>query len=66
MTSSPTDADNGAPTTGAPLTVVAGWHSVLPVPQHPIEAWIDLMEVVEALCPVWPEATAARTGDYRL
>jgi len=66
MTSSPTDADNGAPRTDAPLTVVAGWHSVLPVPTHPIEAWIDLMEVVEALCPVWPERNGAGQGDYRM
>ncbi len=66
MTSSPTDADNGAPPTEAPLTVVAGWHSVLPVPQYPIEAWIDLMEVVEALCPVWPERDGAGQCDYRL
>ena len=66
MTSLPTDADNGAPLTDAPLTGVAGWHSVLPVPQHPIEAWIDLMEVVEALCPVWPERDGAGQGDYRL
>ena len=66
MTSSPTDADAYVALTDAPLTVVAGWHSVLPVPKHPIQAWIDLMEVVEALCPEWPEAAAANAGDYRL
>lgn len=30
--------------------------------------WVDLMEVVEMLCPVWPEPdpTAERGWDYRL
>lgn len=26
-----------------------------PADQDPIQAWIELMEVVEALCPTWPE-----------
>jgi len=66
MTSSPTAAEDDLARADAPLTVVAGWHSVLPVPKHPIQAWIDLMEVVEALCPEWPESAAANAGDYRL
>ena len=66
MTSSPPAADDDAPVTDAPLTVVAGWHSVLPVPQTPIKAWIDLMGVVEEMCPVWPERNGEGQGDYRL
>lgn len=32
----------------------------------PLDAWIDLMEAVEALCPRWPERPMAVSGDYRL
>lgn len=35
-------------------------------PEDPIVAWLDLMEVVEALCPVWPERCVGRGGQYRL
>jgi len=35
-------------------------------PQDPIAAWLDLMEVVEALCPVWPAREVMMNGDYRL
>jgi hypothetical protein len=28
--------------------------------------WVELMEVVEALCSVWPAAPTGRHGDYRL
>lgn len=28
--------------------------------------WIDLMEVIEALCPVWPEHQTTRPGIFRL
>ena len=28
--------------------------------------WVELMEVVEALCPVWPSATNESVGSYRL
>lgn len=64
MISSP--ADDAAAPQDPPLTVVAGWQSVLPEPAHPIEAWIDLMEVVEALCPEWPERVHSERRDYRL
>lgn len=67
MNSSNPHADGYAAVPASPLTVVAGWESVLPVPERPIDAWIDLMEVVEALCPVWPEAVAGNSSrDYRL
>jgi len=35
-------------------------------PQDPIAAWLDLMEVVEALCPEWPAREVMMNGDYRL
>jgi hypothetical protein len=28
--------------------------------------WVELMEVVEALCPVWPQAVVERNGGYVL
>jgi hypothetical protein len=28
--------------------------------------WLELMEVVEALCPVWPAAPSEKRGGYRL
>ena len=64
MSSSPDDAPRAVET--PPLTVVAGWDSVLPVPQDPIGAWLDLMEVVEALCPQWPAQAATRAREFRL
>ncbi len=36
------------------------------VPQDPILAWLELMEVVEALCPQWPPRYIAVGGQYRL
>lgn len=67
MTSSTTDANDDASVTDALLTIVSAWQSVLPVPQHPIQAWIDLMDVVEALCPERPERVLSMgAGDYRL
>lgn len=28
--------------------------------------WVDLMEAVEALCPVWPSVPQRGRGEYRL
>lgn len=28
--------------------------------------WLDLMEVVEALCPRWPERPAEKYGEFKL
>ncbi|NYE27779.1 hypothetical protein HDE78_000725 [Rhodanobacter sp. K2T2] len=28
--------------------------------------WVELMEAVEALCPVWPAAPMGERGGYRL
>jgi hypothetical protein len=65
MTSAP-DAEVDAGIDSQPLTAVAGWTSVLPVPRHPIAAWLDLMDVVEALCPEWPPAEPTVGASYRL
>lgn len=38
-----------------PLLVAEGGVGYVPPPQpDPIAAWVELMEVVEALCPRWP------------
>lgn len=34
--------------------------------QDPIAAWLDLMEVVEALCPQWPQRSARALREFRL
>lgn len=34
--------------------------------RDPITAWIELMEVVEMLCPHWPERPLVIGKDYRL
>lgn len=31
-----------------------------------IDAWMDLMEAVEALCPRWPDRELVVDRDYRL
>lgn len=35
-------------------------------PQDPIAAWLDLMDVVEALCPQWPQRSARAWREFRL
>lgn len=35
-------------------------------PQDPIAAWLDLMEVVEALCPEWPQRSSRAWLEFRL
>lgn len=35
-------------------------------PQDSIEAWLSLMEVVEALCPEWPPREIVASGVFRL
>jgi hypothetical protein len=38
-----------------------------PVPAHSdLSDWIELMDAIEALCPVWPEHQAREAGTYRL
>jgi hypothetical protein len=33
---------------------------------NPFEAWMNLMEAVEALCPVWPERSVITVGEFKL
>jgi hypothetical protein len=57
------------PITGAPIVLVAdgGLADSLPPSSDPIADWIDLMEVVEALCLDWPAPEPPRVGwIYRL
>jgi hypothetical protein len=35
-------------------------------PQDPIAAWLDLMDVVEALCPQWPQRASRAWREFRL
>ena len=65
---------NDSPTTDArpeprqePVLVVEGGVPFAPLSQcDPITAWIELMEVVEMLCPRWPERPLVIDTDYRL
>jgi len=34
--------------------------------QDPFEAWMSLMEAVEALCPEWPEREVGMKGTFKL
>ena len=57
------------PKTGSPILLVAdgGLQNTLPRSSDPIGDWIDLMEVVEALCPKGPAREPLRVGwVYRL
>lgn len=40
--------------------------STAAAPQDPIAAWLDLMEVVEALCPQWPQRSVRAWREFRL
>lgn len=35
-------------------------------PEDPLQAWLSLMEVVEALCPEWPPRATVSGVDFRL
>ncbi len=39
---------------------------VQPVGKGDLSDWVELMEVVEALCPVWPAAPVTKNGGYKL
>jgi hypothetical protein len=34
--------------------------------RDPFEAWVELMEAVEALCPHWPQRPRATGGVFKL
>ena len=50
----------------APLAAAGGVSYAPKTQRDPITAWIELMEVVEALCPRWPERRLVIGKDYRL
>ena len=57
------------PVSGDAKTLLLADGSVANTPvlrRDPIEAFIELLEVVEALCPVWPPRNARIASDYRL
>ncbi len=35
-------------------------------PRDPIAAWLDLMDVVEARCPEWPQRSVRTWREFRL
>ena len=49
-----------------PLAGDGGVPFVLPESADPLKAWMDLMEAVEALCPVWPERKPTVGHIFRL
>lgn len=59
----PNSADPKSP---APLARDGGAGDAAQLPEDPIAAWIDLMEVVEELCPQWPERREASGGQFKL
>jgi hypothetical protein len=64
MSSSPTPtAETPQP---APLAGDAGVRFELPSGVDPIDAWIDLMAALEALCPQWPVREPVIGSNYRL
>lgn len=50
---------DGAANRPEPVLVRDGGAQFAPVHgRDPLEAWVDLMDAVEALCPEWPERAA--------
>lgn len=67
MSSSPKSTGRRAEPRSGPILVEGGGESARPKPRDPIPAWMQLMEVIEALCPRWPERPAAIRGSrFRL
>jgi hypothetical protein len=68
MSSSRNSADRRADASPEPILVRDGGASAHLQPAgDPVTAWIELMEVIEALCPRWPERTHVIHGaEFRL
>ena len=49
-----------------PLANAGGVSYAPATARDPIAAWMELMEVVEMLCPRWPERPLVIGTDYRL
>ncbi len=50
----------------APLAADGGVDYTPTSPHDPFQAWMDLMDVVEALCPRWPDRPPSRGHDFRM
>lgn len=48
------------------LAAEAGMAHAAEAPADSIQAWLELMTVVEALCPTWPDPAHTLVGDFRL
>jgi hypothetical protein len=66
MNSSLTPVPDLVPAASAPLVSSGGVAVALPCPDSPLDALLDLMEVVEALCPQWPQRPLVIGTDYRI
>lgn len=67
MNSSPNSTGRRAEPRPGPILVEDGGESARPKPRDPILAWMELMEVIEALCPRWPKRPPAIRGSrFRL
>ncbi len=68
MSSSRNSTDRRADTSPEPILVKdGGARTRLQPARDPVTAWIELMEVIEALCPRWPERTHILRGtEFRL
>lgn len=49
-----------------PLAEEGGVPFLLPESADPLKSWMNLMEAVEALCPVWPERKPTVGHIFRL
>jgi hypothetical protein len=54
------------PDRSAPLAADGGVEFEPSIQRDPIDAWMELMEAIEALCPVWPERIVVEGTDFRL
>ena len=66
MTSSPKSVPKQLASDSAPFAASGGVAYVRPPSASSVDAWLDLMETLEALCPSWPERELPIGTDYRL
>ena len=66
MKSSTNSAPKQLGTDAAPFAASGGVAYMRPTGSSSVDAWMDLMETVEALCPRWPERELSIGTDYRL
>lgn len=66
MTSSPNSACKQHDFEAAPFAASGGAEYVGSPGVSSVDAWMDLMETVEALCPRWPKRELSIGTDYRL